>query len=264
MITPPNFPTGIANWIDLGSPDIDAHVAFYNAIFGWSFQSLGPEAGNYGFFQVGGKTLAAIGPLTEEGATPAWTVYFTSPSAEDATASVEKAGGSVRVPPFDVMTAGRMACLTDPTGAEFSTWQPGDVAGVDVACEPNTLLWVELHSTDPQAALDFYKAVYGWRSEVMDAPGMQYIVVSPSESSGNPQTDGFGGIAPVMAEGQPSSWTPYFYSEDPDALSAKVEAAGGSVLMPADEVPDVGRIAWYADPFGAVFAVLKPNPPAAG
>ena len=47
---------------------------------------------------------------------------------------------------------------------------------------------------------------------------------------------------------------------DADATVAAVRENGGAVLMPAEDVPEVGRIAWLADPSQAVFAVLKPNP----
>ena len=64
-------------------------------------------------------------------------------------------------------------------------------------------------------------------------------------------------------EQQEPRWIPYFDAADADDIAARVQANGGSVLMPAADVPDVGRIAWLADPFGAPFAVLKPSPRAA-
>jgi predicted enzyme related to lactoylglutathione lyase len=254
-----NFVPGSPNWLDLGAPDIDATAAFYGAVFGWSFMGLGPEAGNYGFLQQGGKNVAAIGPL-QEGQTSAWNVYFYTRDADATTKAVEKAGGAVRVPAFDVMEAGRMSCLTDPQGGEFNTWQPNTVQGLEEASELNSLVWVELHTQDPDASFAWYKGIYNWRSEKMEAPGMTYTVVSTSE--GDLRDASFGGIAPKMSADEPTRWVPYFNVANPDDISTKVTAAGGAVMMPAADVPDVGRIAWYADPNGAVFAVLKPNPPA--
>ncbi|MCF2527863.1 VOC family protein [Yinghuangia soli] len=260
MINPPVFPPGTPNWIDLGSPDIPASTAFYTAVFDWSFQDLGPEAGGYGFFQIDGKTVAALGPLTEEGASSAWTIYFATPSADDTAKSAEQAGGTVRVPAFDVFDAGRMACLTDPHGAQFATWQAGTTTGVDIACQPNTFLWAELHTSDPEGAFAFYRTLYKWREQVMEVPGMAYRVVSTAE--GDIEDASFGGLAPHMEEGEPNRWVPYFMVEDPDDISVRVAAAGGTVKMAAADMPDVGRMAWYADPTGAEFAVLRPEPPA--
>jgi uncharacterized protein len=44
-----DYASGAPNWLDLGCPDTAAAAAFYGAVFGWDFQSAGPEAGGYGF-----------------------------------------------------------------------------------------------------------------------------------------------------------------------------------------------------------------------
>ncbi|MER5206065.1 VOC family protein [Streptomyces sp. NPDC002825] len=250
------FTKGSPNWIDLGSPDTDAAAAFYGAVFGWDFRSAGPDAGGYGFFQQDGKTVGALGPL-DEGAKSAWTVYFQTPDADATQEAAAEAGGTVRVEAFDVMDAGRMACLTDPAGAEFAVWQPGTVKGLDRTSATNTLLWAELHVPDPESTLAFYRNLFGWRWSRMDAPGMTYRVISTAE--GDQEDASFGGAAELQ-EGMDATWIPYFTVEDPDATSRTAQGGGGSVVMPATDVPDVGRIAWLADPFGAVFAVMKPNP----
>lgn len=258
-----DFRTGSPNWIDLGSPDTDAAAAFYGAVFGWTFVSAGPEAGGYGFWQVAGKTVAALGPLTEEGAKSAWTVYFKSPDIQATAEAVRVGGGQVRTEPMDVMGEGWLAQFTDPQGAEFASWQPGKTLGLGLASAENTLLWVELHVPDPLAAIAFYYGVFGWRHEEMETPGMTYRVLSTAD--GDKKETSFGGIA-EQGEGAGGGsamvprWVPYFHVADVDATVSTVEGNGGAVLMPAVDVPDVGRIAWAADPAGAVFALLKPGP----
>ncbi|MFF5970481.1 VOC family protein [Streptomyces sp. NPDC012769] len=253
-----DFTTGSPSWIDLGSPDTDAAAVFYGRVFGWDFVPAGPEAGGYGFFQQDGRTVAALGPLTEEGASSAWTVYFQTPDAEATEHAAEANGGTVRVPAFDVMDAGRMAALTDPGGAEFAVWQPGTIKGLERTSEDNTLVWAELHTGDPEVTLAFYSALFGWRWQAMDTPGMTYRVVSTAE--GDQQDASFGGVAPLQSGASRARWVPYFAVTDPDVIATSVQESGGSVLMPPTDVPDVGRIAWLADPFGAPFAVLKPAP----
>ena len=44
------FVNGAPNWLDVGTPDIDGAISFYGGLFGWEFQSAGPDAGGYGFF----------------------------------------------------------------------------------------------------------------------------------------------------------------------------------------------------------------------
>ncbi|MEV0412531.1 VOC family protein [Streptomyces sp. NPDC050448] len=257
-----DFRTGSPNWLDLGSPDTDGAAAFYSSVFGWSFTALGPEAGGYGFFQVDGKTVAALGPLTEEGANTAWMVHFMSPDIQATVKAVQSGGGKIRMEPMDVMGEGWLAQATDPQGAEFAVWQPGKTAGLGLTSAENSLVWAELHVPDPTAAVTFYNGVFGWRSQEMEAPGMTYRVLSIKD--GDQQQASFGGIAP-MGDGAGSGvekprWVPYFNVPDVDATVSAVSGNGGSVLMPAADVPDVGRIAWVADPYGAVFALLKPNP----
>jgi predicted enzyme related to lactoylglutathione lyase len=92
----------------------------------------------------------------------------------------------------------------------------------------------------------------------MKAPGMTYRVLSIAD--GDQQAGSFGGVAPLSGDAEEARWVPYFAVADADALAAAVRENGGAVLMPAADVPDVGRIAWLTDPSGAVFAVLKPNP----
>lgn len=181
-----DFPQGSPCWLDLGSPDPAAAAAFYGAVFGWTFQALGPEAGGYGFLQADGRTVAAVGALTEEGAQSAWTTYFRTPDAEATARAVRAAGGEVRVEPFDVMQAGRMAQLTDPQGARFAVWQSGTTIGLDAVSTDNALVWAELHTPDQEAGAAFYATVFGWRSEKFPAPGMSYLVLSPPTATSRP------------------------------------------------------------------------------
>ncbi|MCY0937010.1 VOC family protein [Streptomyces sp. H34-S4] len=252
-----DYRTGSPNWIDLGSPDIPRAAAFYRAVFGWEFHLLGPETGGYGFFQVDGKTVAAVGQL-DPGATSAWTVYFRTDDAQATTRGVREGGGVVRVEPMDVMGEGWLAQYTDQQGAEFAVWQPGRTPGLGLASADNALCWVELHVPDPMAAVAFYGALFGMRSQEMEAPGMTYRVLSTAD--GDLEDGSFGGVAPLTEGETDARWVPYFAVPDVDAVVSTARTSGGAVLMPGADVPDVGRIAWLADPSGAVFALLKAAP----
>ncbi|WP_033821668.1 VOC family protein [Kitasatospora sp. MBT63] len=251
-----DFRTGSPNWLDLGSPDPGAAAAFYGAVFGWSFASAGPQAGGYGFFQQGGRTVAALGPLTEPGAVSAWTLYFLTPDADATAKGVEQGGGTVRMAPGDVFDAGRMTAFTDPTGGQFAVWQPARTKGLDEVGAPGSFVWAELHSADVPRALAFYRGVFGWRTQEFEGSS-DYVVLSTAD--GDQQEAGFGGAAPLHAELSPG-WLPYFATEDPDAVVAAATAGGGSVVVAAADVPGAGRLAVLKDPFGAAFAVLRPDP----
>jgi uncharacterized protein len=119
---------------------------------------------------------------------------------------------------------------------------------------PGTPSWVELSSSDPDAAATFYREVMGWQAT---EPG-------PVEETGGYrmfQQDGknVGGLMGHMQEGQPTAWSTYVSVADADDTASKVKAAGGSVVVEPMDVMDLGRMAFFADPTGAVFGVWQPK-----
>src|SRR5262249_61863799 len=87
--------------------------------------------------------------------------------------------------------------------------------------------------------------------------------------AGPPETGGYrmfqqggqsvGGLMAHMQDGQPTAWSTYVSVADADETAEKVKAAGGSVLVEPTDVMDIGRMAFFADPSGAVFAVWQPK-----
>lgn len=55
----------------------------------------------------------------------------------------------------------------------------------------------------------------------------------------------------------PSVWTSYLAADSADACAAAVTAAGGTLMMPAFDVGDVGRMFVAVDPSGAAFGVWE-------
>ncbi|WP_405582608.1 VOC family protein [Streptomyces sp. NBC_01190] len=254
-----DYAPGAPNWVDLGSRDTEAAAAYYRSLFGWDFQSAGPQAGGYGMFQMADQTVAAMGPLRHAGNEPTWTVYFDSADVDATTEAVEQAGGSVRVPATDVFDAGRMAVYTDPGGADFAVWQPGTNSGLD-RVGAGGLCWTELYTTGANPARNFYGKVFDWDYEDMPLPDGDgtYIVAS---RSGGGQEGSHGGIMQLgtdMLPGGDGYWQPYFAAVDTDAVTAKATELGGSVVVPPTDMEGVGRMALLRDAEGAHFAVLTP------
>ncbi|MFE4519941.1 VOC family protein [Kitasatospora sp. NPDC056783] len=257
-----DFRPGSPVWLDLSSPDSRTSVDFYTALFGWTFDSAGPEAGGYGFFQLDGRTVAALGPLPDEDASPGWTLYFATVDADRTTALVEQAGGRVRFAPFDVFTAGRLAGYTDPTGADFAVWQPRDTRGLDLVTEEGSLCWTECYSIDAERAKSFYRAVFDWQEQDVPLGEVMYTVLTPA---GGGTDDAHGGIMQLgpehTARGTTSHWLPYFEVPNADASLAIAATLGATVRIPAMDVHGVGRLAQLVDPHGAVFAVITSSKP---
>ena len=63
-----------------------------------------------------GRPWRASGPLMNPDMPPVWMTYVNVDSADDTVAKVAANGGTVFMPPMDVMDAGRMAVFADPVG----------------------------------------------------------------------------------------------------------------------------------------------------
>jgi uncharacterized protein len=123
---------------------------------------------------------------------------------------------------------------------------------IDPFQTPGAFSWVELTTSDPKAARNFYGKLLDWQFKDMDmGPGGTYTVISVAEQ-------GIGGIAatPPNAKGMPPSWGGYVTVADVDKVIAKVAGLGGKVLMPPTDIPTVGRFATIADPQGAVVSLI--------
>ncbi|NEB77321.1 VOC family protein [Streptomyces sp. SID14478] len=260
MITT-DFVNGAPTWLDLGTPDLDGAIAFYGGVLGWQFQAGGPETGGYGMFRIDGKAVAGGMTVTPDQGPSAWTVYFGSADADATAKAVEQAGGSAVLPPMDVLDQGRMALFTDPAGAAFGVWQPGQHKGFGYVTQDGGLNWVELSTPDVAAAKEFYGAALGWGAYDVEFPGGSYTSVNPA---GTDENGMFGGIVPLDRDpaeaGAGPHWTPYVHVADVDATAAKTQELGGTVGSAPVSIPGVGRIAKLVDPFGAGFAVIKGDP----
>jgi predicted enzyme related to lactoylglutathione lyase len=119
---------------------------------------------------------------------------------------------------------------------------------------PGEFCWVDLATTDVDAAAALYSELLGWAFE--PAPG-------PPELTGGYgffTRDGkmMAGLGRVMNEGQPPAWSSYVAVADVDATAAKVREAGGQVYMgPIDLPNESGRLAVVADTTGAVLGIIE-------
>ena len=97
----------------------------------------------------------------------------------------------------------------------------------------------------------------GWTATPFDAGPTQYRVLSVPGDEG-----GFGGMLQMDEQwaGIPAHWAIYLHVVDVDAIVQQAQALGGKVVVPAFDVPSVGRIARLEDPSGAGFYVMTPSP----
>jgi uncharacterized protein len=253
-----SYRQGTPSYVELMAPDQQAAADFYRQVFDWQIsESPLPEEAGGGVYlqgQVEGDTVAGISGQMPgmEGHPAFWGVYLAVDDVDAATAKVEAAGGKVEAPPFDVMDLGRMSAIQDPTGARVNLWQAGESIGTERANEPGTPAWNEVVGPDPARAAQFYADVLGMGNEPMDMGGSTYVQLT--------DVDGkvIGGAVEPQMPDVPPHWNVYFSVADADASAARIEQVGGKVIAPNFDVPGVGRMGFYADPQGAMFAVFQP------
>ena len=114
--------------------------------------------------------------------------------------------------------------------------------------------WVDLSSDDPAGSREFYGTLFGWETEVSNDPQYGGYGIARLPDGG----EDVAGIGAKMTPEGPSFWAMYIGTDDADAAAETVKAAGGSVIMPAFDVGDMGRLAVFQDPSGAFFSVWEP------
>src|SRR5437868_5152082 len=117
----------------------------------------------------------------------------------------------------------------------------------------NKPAWVDLSTSDAQAAREFYSKLFGWKVEVNPDP--QYGGYGMANVGGKQVA----GIGPQMSPGAPTAWSVYIGTDDADDLAKKVQTAGGTVIAPPFDVGDQGRMAVFQDPTGAFISAWQPR-----
>jgi predicted enzyme related to lactoylglutathione lyase len=261
----PNIDThkpGAFCWVELGTTDQNAAKNFYSSLFGWvaNDNPMGPNE-FYTIFRLQGRDAAAAYTLRPDqrahGVPPHWMLYIAVDSADAAANRAAQLGGQVLAPAFDVMDAGRMAVLQDPTGAVFSVWQAKEHSGTGITGVPGTLCWSDLNTPDQSRARKFYTDLLGWKvtDDTDDDPPSGYVHIQNGE-------DFIGGISPpaFVNPHVPPHWMPYFLVSNCDASAAKAKQLGAKVYMEPRTLEEAGRFAILADPQGAAFAIFQAIP----
>jgi predicted enzyme related to lactoylglutathione lyase len=253
MGTRTEYAPGTFSWADLATTDVEGAKSFYGQLFDWNAEETpGGELGTYTMFLRNGRSVAACYEQRDPGVPPFWMSYVTVDDLDGACNTAQELGARVLQEPFDAMGAGRMAVISDPQGAVFALWLPKTSIGAEVVNEPGTLTWNELRTSDTDAAVRFYQALFGWNAQGIDmGPAGTYTTIKVGDRSN-------GGILPILEQMGPVSphWGVYFGVEDCDRAVARVQELGGRLASPPMDVP-AGRFAVVMDPQGAAFSLFS-------
>jgi len=250
---------GSVCWFECGTKDVAAAKTFYEKLFGWTTEDRpmpGDCPGVYTIVRRQGAEIAGIYELAGpqfEGVPPHWMSYILVENVDESTERAKALGATIVAGPMDIPDVGRMTVFADPTGAYLSMFQLGAHTGMDP--DKTNLGWIELHTNDTQAARAFYTELFDWKAKE-DAGGYTEF------QTGGRSIAGMMAIPPEQKGQVPPNWLPYAMVEDCDACLKQAADLGATIVVPATDIPNVGRFGALADPTGAHIAVIKLSTPA--
>jgi predicted enzyme related to lactoylglutathione lyase len=118
---------------------------------------------------------------------------------------------------------------------------------------PGVPCWVDTSQPDPEAAVDFYRGLFGWDFEDVMPPGSEGRYLMARLRGGDVAAVGSipAGLPPM------AMWNTYIWVDSADDAASKARAAGGGILMEPFDVMDAGRMAVVTDREGAPFSVWQ-------
>lgn len=111
--------------------------------------------------------------------------------------------------------------------------------------------WVELSTTDTDAARAFYTRLFGWTTR--DAPMQDDYVYTTFLKNGRDVA----AMYRAMPNSPPPNWMSYVAVDNADEAAVRAKELGGNVVMEPMDVFDLGRTAVLMDNQGAAFAVWQ-------
>ena len=261
-------PKGSFIWYELMTSDPAGAAAFYGAVVGWTIASQGEvQPSGVDYRMIGrsdgghaGGVLALNADMLAGGARPGWFGYLYTPDVDRTIEAIEADGGTVSMPATD-LPVGRIAMVSDPQGAPFYVMKPIPPEGTkdmesDVfsVTEAQHIRWNELSTSDPAAAITFYKKHFGWGQEgemdMGELGAYQFLQLGDT---------GIGAVMPLM-KGMPSPmWSHYIGVDDIGRAHAAITANGGTVTNEPMEIPGGEYAMNGIDPQGAHFGLVGPR-----
>ncbi len=109
----------------------------------------------------------------------------------------------------------------------------------------------ELMGADGAALKTFYQDLFDWSMEGVPGFGDYYMT--------NEAETGLAGAVGKGSEDMPNYQVMYVEVPDIDAHMAKVEAAGGTTVVPRTVIPDTVIFGMFTDPAGNLVGLVEPD-----
>jgi uncharacterized protein len=242
------YPPGLASWVDLAVPNVEAAQDFYGDLLGWKFDTVEVGRTHYVYCLKDGRKVAGLYAIPAGSQQPpAWNTYLGVDDLDEAVAAVQTLGGTLVKGPKEYVDGGRVAVITDPCGATVCLRRPGTLPGYELVNEIGASCWHELVIRDGKVAEQFYGNLFPY--EFFEIDHSVAIMRLGNEPVGGRHQ------MPYLPAEFPSQWGVYFWVEDTEATAAKVVELGGTIAFGPKTTPH-GPLAQCVDPFGARFTVI--------
>jgi len=113
-------------WNELATPNVEAAKDFYGKVFGWKFTDHAVGDMTYTMIKASGDEFGGIWAIPKDkqkDIPPHWMTYILVETLEEALEKAVKNGATIIKPPTQAGDMGRLAIITDPTGAHIALWQ---------------------------------------------------------------------------------------------------------------------------------------------
>jgi predicted enzyme related to lactoylglutathione lyase len=253
-----SFTHGTFSWVENATTDQERAKDFYATLFGWDYDDSPVGDGvYYSMAKLRDHYVAAVAPQQQDeramGVPPHWNSYITVDDVDAVSARIEQLGGTLHAPPFDVMDVGRMAALSDPTGAVVYLWQAKRHIGAGLVNAPGAFCWTELGTRNPGVAEQFWTGLLGWQFERIDAAPIEiWTILNAGQPNGSLRR--MGDETPPDV---PPHWLVYFAVDSIEDATETINGSGGRTIVPKMQAGAGNSFAVFGDATGATFGLFE-------
>jgi len=235
---------GAFSWQEYLSTDLPSALNYYMQLLGFTTSEMPMSDGIYTMLHSNSKRVAGLMACPPD-TPPCWTYYVTVKDIDKLLAENEL---TLVVPLQEVPMIGSFAGFLDPFGAYLAVVQYNEssesdeqaiLSSQEALTTHGAFSWFELHTREPKAAADWYSHLLGWSIKKIEIPSEYYIF-----SASGTEIGGIMGFTDPMTS---PHWNCIVTVDDVDAVQLKTTELGGTVLVPAFDLPDIGRLLYTLD-----------------
>jgi predicted enzyme related to lactoylglutathione lyase len=109
--------------VELNTTDLNKAKTFYGKLFDWKLEDMPMGADSYTMIKVGEGTGGGMMKQMVPGAPSAWLAYVNVDDINAATKKAKSLGATIMKDVTEVMGAGWLSIIVDPTGAPLGLWK---------------------------------------------------------------------------------------------------------------------------------------------